>query len=112
MYVLTNGWPSFVTELREALVADGWARVVGTPDWESAPAPVRFTVADDRTLDTSAAKEEGDEEDLNSEERGVSAAIDMGIAERAEVFVGNGVRFFSVCVCVWVRLADGLLVGS
>lgn len=97
VYVLTNGWPSFVTELREALVADGWSRVVGTPDWESAPAPVRFAVNNDRSADTLANEE--DEEDLNSEERGVSAAIDMGIAERAEVFVGNGVRISPSLTC-------------
>ncbi|KJA26687.1 hypothetical protein HYPSUDRAFT_63904 [Hypholoma sublateritium FD-334 SS-4] len=109
VYVLTNGWPSFVTELREALVADGWGRVVGTPDWESAPAPVRFAVNSDRSSDASAKEE--DEEDLNSEERGVSAAIDMGIAERAEVFVGNGFSSLSSNV-IMLRLAKGLAIHS
>ena len=28
---------------------------------------------------------------LDKQQRGVSVAVDMGIAEKAEVFVGNGV---------------------
>ena len=65
VYILTNGWSWWVRSLRWALLDDGWSDV--------------------RTsLDVA----------LNSEERYVSMAIDMAMAEKAEVFVGNGVSFF------------------
>ena len=67
VYLLTNGWPSFVDELRIALLEDGWEAVFGTPDMESG--------------------------DLTRQEKGVNVAIDMALAEKAEVFVGNGVSY-------------------
>lgn len=83
VYVLTNGWPSFLEELRLTLMEDGWESVVGTPDWGNTVPALPFRIMDGT----------GDAH-LNSEERGVSAAVDMEIAQRAEVFVGNGVRVF------------------
>ncbi|KAF8172285.1 hypothetical protein BJ912DRAFT_860054 [Pholiota molesta] len=75
VYVLTNGWPAFVDALRGALLADGWARVVATPDL--------------------------------AEEQGVSVAVDMALAVRAEVFVGNGFSSLSANI-VLLRMARGV----
>ena len=66
LYLMTNGWPSFVSELRHALLADGW-----------------------ETLTSSLDVERG----LDSEQKWVAMAVDMAVAERAAVLVGNGVRF-------------------
>ncbi|KAF8956839.1 hypothetical protein BDZ97DRAFT_1613701, partial [Flammula alnicola] len=82
VYVLTNGWSSFVDELRVALLEDGWERVVATPDLED-----------------------------GVEEKGVSVAVDMGLAERAEVFVGNGFSSLSANI-VMLRTAKGFPVHS
>ncbi|KAH9476504.1 Strobilurin A biosynthesis cluster protein l1 [Psilocybe cubensis] len=138
VYVLTNGWPSFVEELRVALLEDGWEKVVGSPDVERG----ELTQQEARTTLTSDEKEEccikssasGDlpttsadamialaragnscrctgEHGLNKEEKGVSAAIDMGLAERAEIFVGNGFSSLSANI-VMLRLARGLGVHT
>lgn len=64
LYLMTNAWPSFVNELREALLADGW-----------------------ETLTSSLDVERG----LDGEQKWVSMAVDMAVAERAAVVVGNGV---------------------
>lgn len=69
MYVLSNEWAWGLSELKEALESDGWLDVVSTVDVQ-----------------------------LDAEQYHVSMAVDMAIAERAEVFVGNGVRLFRVCV--------------
>lgn len=53
-------------EVREALTKDGWTDVATTQDVQ-----------------------------LDAEQYYVSMAVDMAIAERAEVFVGNGVRLIS-----------------
>ncbi|EKM77859.1 hypothetical protein AGABI1DRAFT_76890 [Agaricus bisporus var. burnettii JB137-S8] len=62
VFVLTNAWPVWQDGLKKKLMADGWEDVV---------------VSEDLTLD--------------KEQKGVNVAVDMSIAERAEVFVGNGV---------------------
>lgn len=67
-YVLTNGWVWWVNSLRDALQADGW------DDPKS-------------SLDIT----------LDSEQSYVAMAVDMAIAERAEVFVGNGVSAVPQC---------------
>ena len=64
VYILTNGKTSFLNSLKDALLADGWT-IIHT------------------TLDILPS--------LTREQFHVSAAIDMAIAEKAEVFVGNGV---------------------
>ncbi|CAA7263903.1 unnamed protein product [Cyclocybe aegerita] len=79
VYILTNGWPSFVNRLRGELLKDGWEAVFGTLDMERAVPWSSFN-----------ARHEDDSLALTKEERGVSVAIDMALAERAEVFVENG----------------------
>jgi len=80
VYVLTNGWSYFFQELRDKLIEDGWETVFGTSDLEG---------GGERS---DEAKRIGNQRSgLTKEEQGVSVAIDMGLAESAEVFVGNGV---------------------
>ncbi|KAG6861312.1 hypothetical protein C0995_001631 [Termitomyces sp. Mi166 len=64
VYVLTNAWGFWLNGLKKALLKDGWE------DLKS-------------TLDLS----------LDSKQSQVAAAVDMAIAERSQVFVGNGVSF-------------------
>lgn len=67
---MTNEWAGSVwlEGLRDKLREDGWEDVMGSAGLV-----------------------------LDREQRYVSGAVDMGIAERAEVFVGNGVSpFFSL----------------
>ncbi|KAF9001305.1 hypothetical protein BDQ17DRAFT_1244641 [Cyathus striatus] len=82
VYVLSNAWPSFLNELKKELWKDGWGDV-------------------------------GDSYDLtlDSEQRGVAAAVDMGVAERAEVFLGNGFSSLSANI-VMLRIAKGMRVSS
>ena len=63
VYVLSNDWAWALGEVRDALEEDGWSDVVSTADLQ-----------------------------LDAEQSFVAMAVDMAIAERAEVFVGNGVR--------------------
>lgn len=65
VYVMTNEWAGswWLKGLQEGLREDGWEDVMGSAELV-----------------------------LDREQRYVSGAVDMGIAERAEVFVGNGVR--------------------
>lgn len=114
VYVLTNGWPSFVDQLRRALLLDGWDKVVASVDvergWlpndhgsdstgrqaESLPLPLEEEGRTSPRMQAFEAVGRASASSrmglgLNKEEKGVSVAIDMGIAERAEVFVGNGV---------------------
>lgn len=65
---MTNEWAGSVwlEGLRDKLREDGWEDVMGSAGLA-----------------------------LDREQRYVSGAVDMGIAERAEVFVGNGVSQFS-----------------
>lgn len=66
VYVMTNEWAGsgWLRDLRRGLKEDGWEEVMGSGGLG-----------------------------LDGEQRYVSGAVDMGIAERAEVFVGNGVSF-------------------
>ena len=69
VYVLTNGDPDYLATLKSDLHADGWKKVSTSQDMR-----------------------------LNWQETWVSQSVDMAIAQRAEVFVGNGVSakpFFS-----------------
>lgn len=63
VYLLSNEASSVLNELKHALEEDGWLDLVSTTDMQ-----------------------------LDAEQYYVSMAVDMAIAERAEVFVGNGVR--------------------
>ena len=69
MYVLSNEWAWALGELRDALLRDGWSDFASTVDLQ-----------------------------LDAAQYHVSMAVDMAIAERAHVFVGNGVRLLSVVV--------------
>lgn len=63
IYVLTNAWGFWLNGLKEALLKDGWENFRST-------------------LDLS----------LDPKQTQVAAAVDMTIAERSHVFIGNGVR--------------------
>jgi FMN phosphatase YigB (HAD superfamily) len=62
VYVLTNGWGFWFNGLKSKLLEDGWEDMKGSLD-------VR----------------------LDKEQDYVGMAVDMAIAEKAEVFLGNGV---------------------
>lgn len=99
LYVLSNGWGWWLNGLEKALLDDGWESMVSSLDLQ-----------------------------LDAEQYYVSMAVDMAIAEKAEVFVGNGVSCCYHChVCtnsfilqfssltsniVMLRIAKGLDVAS
>ncbi|KAF5317693.1 hypothetical protein D9619_012536 [Psilocybe cf. subviscida] len=125
VYILTNGWPSFVEELRAALLADGWGHVMGTPQLENADAvdgPDALPAGGDADQSVLVAGRHARWNNtvvppdvvasgLTREEKGVSVAVDMGFAERAEVFVGNGFSSLSSNI-VMLRMARGMPVYS
>ncbi|KAJ7617353.1 hypothetical protein FB45DRAFT_933987 [Roridomyces roridus] len=76
VYVLTNGEKEWVEALGEALRADGWARVLSSVDLV-----------------------------LDKEQMDVAMAVDMELARKAEVFVGNGWSSFTSNI-VYQRLLD------
>jgi hypothetical protein len=65
VYALTNGWGWWLNSLEIALRQDGWDEMKSSLDLH-----------------------------LDSQQKWVSMAVDMAIAEKAEVFVGNGVSLF------------------
>jgi hypothetical protein len=78
LYVLTNADADWVREFTASLVQeDGWGTVVGTPDL---------------SLDEQMIE--------------VGFAVDMEIARRAEVFIGNGVRYPVPCSDRRARLTN------
>lgn len=79
VYVLTNGWGWWVDELRKALAKDGWAGLKSSLDLQ-----------------------------VDNEQKYVAMAIDMAIAERAEVFVGNGVSV----ICVVFQNSNQVIISS
>jgi len=79
LFILTNSWPQFVKKLKEQVLEDGWDVVIATSDLE---------------------------EGLTKREKGIGVAIDMALAERAEVFVGNGFSSLSANI-VMLRTANG-----
>jgi hypothetical protein len=78
--LLSNGWPSFLLELSAALEKDGWQVV--DPDEK-----VRHKVAEKRAKD-------------------IDVAVDMALAEKAEVFLGNGYSTLTGNV-ILMRMLDG-----
>ncbi|KAI8970876.1 hypothetical protein BD414DRAFT_501473 [Trametes punicea] len=79
VYVMTNGSPSWVLQLKAALMArHGWQNVASSRDMM-----------------------------LNPEQKYVSQAIDMLIGQRAQVFVANGFSTLSGMV-VMLRMANGV----
>lgn len=89
VYVLTNGWSYFLQELSDKLIEDGWETVFGTSDLEEAGEKSKAPEG----IETQRRG------GLTKEEQGVTVAIDMGLAESAEVFVGNGVSSFIALFC-------------
>ncbi|KAF9260589.1 hypothetical protein L218DRAFT_962404 [Marasmius fiardii PR-910] len=82
VFVLSNGWARWVARLNEELRRDGWEDVIN-------PADIK----------------------LDAKQNQVSVAVEMAIAERAEVFVGNG--FSSVTAnIIMLRLAKGMSYES
>lgn len=69
VYVLSNGWGWWLNSLKKALKKDGWDDLVGS-------------------LDVT----------LDEEQSYVAMAVDMAIAEKAEVFVGNGVSIYFIYI--------------
>jgi hypothetical protein len=65
LFVLTNADADWVREFAQTMQGEGWPTVLGTPDLV-----------------------------LDDEQTEVGMAVDMEIARRAEVFIGNGVRPF------------------
>ena len=63
VYLLTNGWGWWLSGLKGVLKGDGWDAMVTSLDIK-----------------------------LDEEQEHVAMAVDMAIAEKAEVFIGNGVR--------------------
>ncbi|KIJ64194.1 hypothetical protein HYDPIDRAFT_90909 [Hydnomerulius pinastri MD-312] len=82
VYVLSNDWAWALEGLKEALEEDGWEDFVSSVDIQ-----------------------------LDAEQYYVSMAVDMAIAEKAEVFVGNGFSSLSSNV-VMLRMAKGMDVRS
>lgn len=74
VYVMTNGGGSWLVELRQALYNDGWEDVKTSADMQ-----------------------------LSMPQIHVSMAVDMAIAEKAEVFIGNGVSFACLSICHCIR---------
>jgi hypothetical protein len=70
LYVLTNADAAWVKEFALTVQGEGWGTVVGSPDLI-----------------------------LNDEQTEVAMAVDMEIARRAEVFIGNGVSLSSRVDC-------------
>lgn len=78
VYVMTNGWGGWMRELRRILKSDGWEDVKSTFDME-----------------------------LDLAQNHVSMAVDMAIAEKAEVFIGNGFSSLTSNIMT-LRMAKGL----
>ncbi|THH17017.1 hypothetical protein EW146_g3711 [Bondarzewia mesenterica] len=78
VYVLNNAWGWWLDGLESALKKDGWEDVVGSAGLT-----------------------------LDAEQKYVAMAVDMAIAEKAEVFVGNGFSSLTSNI-VMLRLAKGM----
>ncbi|KAF9535405.1 hypothetical protein CPB83DRAFT_830430 [Crepidotus variabilis] len=79
VYILTNGSPAVIQQIKELLLADDWELVTATPDLEK---------------------------NWSKLEKAVSGATDMSIAEEGEVFVGNGFSSLSANI-IMLRRAKG-----
>ena len=79
IYMLTNAASSYIAELEKALIKDGWGGSSG-----------KTVLISTRDM----------QERLDAEQKYVSVGVDMAIAERAEVFLGNGVSIALVLTFV------------
>ncbi|CUA66639.1 hypothetical protein RSOLAG22IIIB_00080 [Rhizoctonia solani] len=82
IFILTNGKPDYLAQLKADLRADGWKKLSTSQDMR-----------------------------LNWQEMWVSQSIDMSIAQRAEVFIGNGFSTLSSNVAM-LRLSSGFSFDS
>ncbi|KAG8757680.1 hypothetical protein FRC11_004345 [Ceratobasidium sp. 423] len=82
IFILTNGKPDYLAQLKADLRGDGWKKISTSQDMR-----------------------------LNWQEMWVSQSIDMSIAQRAEVFVGNGFSTLSSNVAM-LRLSRGFSFDS
>ncbi|KAH7908564.1 hypothetical protein BJ138DRAFT_1091036 [Hygrophoropsis aurantiaca] len=82
VYVLSNDWAWWLDALKEALEEDGWDDLTSSLDIQ-----------------------------LDAEQYYVAMAVDMAIAEKADVFVGNGFSSLSSNV-VMLRMAKGMEANS
>ncbi|RDB29870.1 hypothetical protein Hypma_013959 [Hypsizygus marmoreus] len=82
VYVLTNAWGWWLNGLKGALQKDGWDDLTSSLDIK-----------------------------LDSAQTYVAMAVDMAIAEKAEVFVGNGFSSLTSNI-VMLRMAKGLNISS
>ncbi|KAF8223037.1 hypothetical protein L208DRAFT_1445776 [Tricholoma matsutake] len=82
VYVLTNAWGWWLNGLKSALQKDGWEDLKSSLDIQ-----------------------------LDSAQTQVAMAVDMAIAEKAEVFVGNGFSSLTSNI-VMLRMAKGLSISS
>lgn len=76
IYVMTNASPAWLDELKLAfrkMEGHEWQQIAGSRDLK-----------------------------LNWEQKYVAHAVDMMIAGRAQVFIGNGVSFFKIFILCWV----------
>jgi len=81
VYVLSNGWGWWLNGLKGALQKDGWDDLKSSLD-------VR----------------------LDGEQQYVAMAVDMAIAEKAEVFVGNGVSLVFLLLSFSLRLSHSMII--
>uniref|UniRef100_A0A0W0G2T9 Uncharacterized protein n=1 Tax=Moniliophthora roreri TaxID=221103 RepID=A0A0W0G2T9_MONRR len=82
VFLMSNGWGWWLSKLSKKLREDGWSEVTTSYDFE-----------------------------LDAAQTQVSGAIDMAIAEKADVFVGNGFSSMTANI-VMLRLAKGLELSS
>ncbi|KAF8829588.1 hypothetical protein HHX47_DHR3000593 [Lentinula edodes] len=82
IYLLSNGWGWWLNSLRDSLKKDGWEDV-----------------------------RHGGELEMDQAQKHVAMAVDMAIAEKAEVFVGNGFSSLSGNI-VTLRLSKGFKAES
>jgi hypothetical protein len=93
VYVLTNGRPWWLQQLKDALQEDARREYgLGLDKWEH--------IGTTRDLQ------------LTREQRHNSQAVDMAIAQRAEVFLGNGVRSTSNPFCLFFGGGLNVLIGK
>ncbi|KAK7032506.1 hypothetical protein VNI00_013075 [Paramarasmius palmivorus] len=82
VFLMSNGWGWWLSKLSSRLREDGWTDVINSYDFE-----------------------------LDAAQTQVSGAIDMAIAEKAEVFIGNGFSSMSANIIMF-RSAKGLPASS
>ncbi|KAF5387554.1 hypothetical protein D9757_006575 [Collybiopsis confluens] len=116
LYMMTNGKPPFLDELKAALQADSEAQAQTTPSSSSSPSsphrlPPWESIHTSRDLMHGHGERQGGGGGglggLGWEEQYVAQTLDIYVAQRAEVFVGNGFSSLTANV-VMLRRAHGV----